>query len=107
VPFTFDNLDAFAKDFERAVGRLAERADKAFVALADDIAARANGDAHPSAFADISVHDVKGRKSHVIDVGPPVGSFPLVFWEFGTRNNPATPFIRPAINELWASWEPW
>lgn len=107
MAFELTNLPAFAASVERATARLMEQADESFVKMAEGIAEQANATAHPSAYANVTVGGQRGRRSHVLDVGPGKGDFPLVFWEFGTIKNPATPFLRPAIAEGFAAWKPW
>lgn len=113
MAFELTNLPEFAHSLERAAGRLVDQADEAFVKLAEGIAERQRNEAGPrapfSAAVSIDTHGQRGRKSHVIDVGPPAtgSSFVMVFWEFGSIKNPASPWLRPILAEEFAAWEPW
>jgi hypothetical protein len=106
-PLEFTNVAEWKADIERTMHRLVNDAQSSFEQLVEKTTAdlASTGPTHYS--ATISSHMVKGARRWVADIGPPVASFPLVFYEFGAVHTPAQPWLRSGFDGAWAGWSPW
>lgn len=104
------NVDQWERDVLGGLDRIAADLERAFERLADDVEARQRADAPKprtgGRAATIHQSRIRGRRRYVADVGPTVPAFSLVFDEFGARDTPAAPFLRPAAVDALAGWDP-
>lgn len=75
-------------------------AGEAIVARARQLAPVQTGALRASIVDFVEVNEAGGKHTLHIQVGMPYG----IYQEFGTRNIPPHPFIRPAINEMGRVW---
>lgn len=118
-PLEFTNVAEWKADIERAAQKLVTQAQSSFEELVNSTAAQlaASGPTHYSATIYADMHKggrgaggrflAGGGKTWWADIGPPVASFPLVFYEFGAVHTPAQPWLRSGFDGAWAGWSPW
>ena len=106
----WENLDAWLAEAERVGEQLAEELRADFTKMVDQAEVEMRNAApkprRGERAATIGQKAIRGRRRLVIDVGPTVPAFSLVFEEFGSRNQTARPWARPALDTAWAGWSP-
>ncbi|MBK9181412.1 MAG: hypothetical protein IPM45_18020 [Acidimicrobiales bacterium] len=108
MPFEIDDSD-FRAGLDQATDDMKADAERSLRRLADDMASRMTATAPRltgAGAATIAVTDASADSLVVLDIGPDASAFYLAFYEWGTSHQPPRPFLRPAVEQAVAAWQP-